>query len=163
MSDHPTPAEIEAFVLGIRAAAPGSEFEAHVSSCSECAALLAHEARVELALGSVAASSKAPPARARRAVMTATIAALAAAAAWAIARAPAPAGAADVAMIEALRRAPIAASDPIPAAVCPAGPDQRACIEQAHRHGLFVDYPASAGAPQWGGRAADGPSTCPFP
>jgi len=51
----------------------------------------------------------------------------------------------------------------IPAVVCDSLMDQTACIERAHRHGLYVKYPSGAGAPPIGGASTVGPSSSPFP
>lgn len=50
-----------------------------------------------------------------------------------------------------------------PAVVCDSLMDQTACIERAHRHGLYVKYPSGAGAPPIGGASTVGPSSSPFP
>ena len=59
--------------------------------------------------------------------------------------------------------APPATQAPHPPVVCPDNLQQEKCIEDAHRHGLFVSYPPFAGAPSLGGgRSGPGPSGSPF-
>jgi hypothetical protein len=46
------------------------------------------------------------------------------------------------------RRHDAESSGPIPDVICADGPEQDACVAEAHRHGLFVAYPTRAGAPR---------------
>ncbi len=66
---HPTPhvagADVERFVQQKLAPWLLPDFEAHVSRCDACAALLAREARLELTLRELAATKRAAPAPAR--------------------------------------------------------------------------------------------------
>jgi hypothetical protein len=147
MPDHVAASEIEEFVIGALTEDRRARFEEHVASCDECGERLAREARLELALVEVAAAAP----RRRRS--------LAARTAWA-----APIAVVAVVIAFTLRddhrgvagggRARV---------VCADGPDQLACVEDAERHGLFVQYPDWAGAPPLGDPdPASGPSTAPF-
>jgi len=164
MKEHLEPAELEQFVLGTLDDTRLAQFEAHVSRCAACAASLTREARLELALVELAPRPVGPPialrgVRARR-VVPAILVAAAAVALLVVRRPGAPPR-------EAGRRS-------IPDVICAAGPDQAACVQRAHRHGLYVQYPGWAGAPPLGDRALDiasglvlrsavGPSLPPFP
>ena len=142
MVEHPSDDALFDFARGEPSAETGPAFERHVSTCDACAARLAREARLELALADVAALRSQPQAqvgsiaraRRRRRVGVAIAAALAVAAALVI-------------VLRKPRWA--AASSPIPDVVCVDGPEQEACIRRAHRHGLFVAYPSRAGAPRF--------------
>jgi len=166
MNEHVDNADLEAFVLGDLDEARAARFEQHCSACASCAERLANEARFELALVEVqaAASSSAPrrgvrAARGRwRTVTYAAVATLALAAALAlVVRRTEPARPS----VASARPATIGA--PIAPVVCPAGTEQGACVDRAHRHGLVVRYPGWAGPPPIGGGARSaGPSNPPF-
>src|SRR5262249_31260939 len=115
---HPSDDALVDFVLGALDASALGELERHVSACDACAAKLAREAELELALPEIAraATNVARPRRWVRAVPVA--AALAAAA---------------VVAIVLMRHATNAeASGPIPDVICADGPEQDACIADAH-------------------------------
>ncbi len=82
MSGHPHPEAFEHYVLGLLDAGAQGELEAHLGACPACAAALAREARLELALMEVARAPVSLKAtRARRLRLGAAAAAVAAAAA----------------------------------------------------------------------------------
>lgn len=54
MSSHPTPEQLEQYVLGALDGAGGLELEAHLGACPACTAALAREARLELGLAEAA-------------------------------------------------------------------------------------------------------------
>jgi anti-sigma factor RsiW len=152
MTEHISDAEIEAFALGELLPPRLAGFEAHVSSCDECAGRLAAAARLELALAEVQAASAS---RARRRVSRRTVGAAAA-----------TLTAAAAVLLLFLRDI---RDQPVPSAigaglVCADGPGQVACVRRAQRHGLLVHYPDWAGPPPFGQRdISAGPSVAPFP
>lgn len=160
-TEHTDPLELAMFVRGELTGARLDSFEAHVAACQPCARRLTGEARLEVALAELGPSlASAPPlARRRRARWVPPVVALAAAAAVLLVvvlrdRAPAP------------RAANIRS---IPGVVCGDGPAQAECVTNAHRHGLFVAYPPSAGQPFGGttlapgSNGSNGPTTSPLP
>jgi len=168
MTEHPDATELEQFVRGQLDDGPRQRFEAHLGSCGACAAALAREARLELALVELATVEAACPAAPRPSVARRRSLQLAAAAA------------AIALLILAIRTGtapPGAIARTSPNVTCPAGAAQAACVRSAHRHGLFVQYPGWAGPPPLGAiapddgvrevvdpdrRLADGPSRPPF-
>jgi hypothetical protein len=163
MTDHHDATELALFVRGELEGARRASFEAHVAGCEACAARLASEARLEVALealGPALAGGLARRRRVRRAVAAAVVAAAAA-----------------VVLVTVHRGGELAplATRSLPQVTCADGPDQSACIKRAHQHGLFVRYPSWAGAPPFGGlsverghtarldpTASSGPSSPPF-
>ena len=165
--EHPTASDFEGFVTGALVGAAERRFAAHVSACEACSERLASEAQLEERLHQLAERRVAPERpraertqvrelRPRRTRAVAAVAVVAAAAAVALlTRSPTPKGPAAVVATPA--------PSAIPAVVCADLEDQAACIEQAHRRGLFVRFPTGAGAPPIGGASTGGPSTSPFP
>jgi hypothetical protein len=138
MSEHPDPASFEHFIMGTLDDTERGQFERHAAACERCAAALAREARLELALVELAAMPAAPRRRAARALWAAPM--LAAAAAllvwWRVERgAPFGPHPAD------------ALAPPSGPVVCSVVRERAACIAAAHRRGLYVSYPSNAGAP----------------
>ncbi len=172
-TEHPADVQFEGFVTGALEGAEAETFEAHVVACPACTKKLAAEARLEEQLYEIAAQPRplaepkplaepTPIRRPRRwggAAVLGVAAALAAAAAITllVVREEAP---------EQSKRAPLEATPPpsaIPVVVCDQLMEQAACIERAHRRGLYVRYPTGAGAPPIGGASTGGPSSSPFP
>lgn len=148
MTEHLSDTEIEEFVLGQLAAARLESFEAHASACENCAARLAREARLELALIEVRAAPRSSrPAVTRRAAGVATLVL---------------AAAVLLLYLRADDDSPARARS-IPNVICPDGPDQPSCVASAQGRGLFVQYPDWAGPPPFTARASDGPTVAPFP
>lgn len=167
--DHPAHAIFEAYVIGALTEPASDSFTSHVATCEVCAKKLEAEARAELGMLEIHAATKAAPPR-----VTADRPRIRRPRLWA--GASVLAIAASVLLILALRRsheiAPPSSmtvsvtrpSEPIPLVVCPDGVHQEECVETAHRHGLFVRYPAWGSAPPLGGsRGGQGPSGSPFP
>lgn len=167
--EHPTASDFEGFVTGALVGTAETQFTSHVSACEACSERLATEAQLEERLHQLAESRVAqerPRARERTqvhalrprrapAVAAVAVVVAAAAAVMLLTRAPTP-----------KRPAAVVATPPpsaIPAVVCADLEAQAACIEQAHRRGLFVRFPTGAGAPPIGGASTGGPSTSPFP
>jgi hypothetical protein len=163
--DHPQAAMFERFVIGALTDEETASFVAHVSGCDPCAKKLEAEAKVELAIAEVHAASRriAPRALARRwPLMGAGAGALALAAAVLLFVLSRSQGHRD-APTQTMTVAAPPAAQPIPLVVCPDGLDQEKCVEEAHRHGLFVGYPPwGAAPPLGGGRSGQGPSGSPF-
>jgi hypothetical protein len=156
MTMHPAESTFEAYVLGILPASERSSFVTHVAECEACSERLSREATLELSL--LEARAALPPRRVtarRRRVPNVVYLAVAMAAAvllWFRFRPHPPAPVAA--------RAPAA---PIPAVECRDWTKQAACIQEAHRHGLYVSYPATDSVPMLGGGASSaGPSAPPF-
>jgi hypothetical protein len=144
MSDHTDATELALFLRGELEEPRLASLEIHVSSCDACAARLTGEARLELALnelGPELAQSLAQRRVRARLVGVALIAAAAAVAVVSLGRSDVP--------------APPASARSISRVVCAEGPDQAACVERAHHHGLFVEYPGWAGAPPFGGSVVE--------
>jgi hypothetical protein len=143
MTDHADATELALFVRGELEGSQLASFEAHVSSCAACAALLTREARLELALLELGARGElaAPAGRrvlARRlvgATLTLGVAAGLVLTLWPPRESARP------------------GSRSIPGVVCAQGAEQAACVKRAHDHGLFVRYPTWAGPPPLGGIA----------
>jgi len=171
MREHPTRDALEAFVMGALEADP--KLEEHLATCDACTARLAEEARLELALHGVAdrvrrrtprAAPGALPPRERPTLRQRTIG-------WAKVLLAATLAAGLVlqtigpGLRSPAREAAQPAPPPIPNVICPDGLQQVACVEEAHRHGLYVEYPAWAGAPPLGGSRTfgAGPDGAPFP
>jgi hypothetical protein len=157
----------ESFVIGALDAADSEAFVAHVSTCDACAAKLQNESRHELAIAEVHAAS---PKR----VLPGIVPAKRRTAAWIGAGALALA-AALLLFVLGRPRVPVEGrtetmtvtappvTTPIPLVVCRDGRGQEKCVEEAHRHGLFVSYPPWAKAPPLGGgRSGQGPNGPPF-
>jgi hypothetical protein len=161
MTEHSDATELALFVRGELAGSRRDSFEAHVARCDECAAQLASEARLELALVELGATrgfeqridERIVVRRRVRATGMAALAAAVVALVMLMLRDPAPTA-----------RGPLVRS--IPRVVCSDGPAQAVCVELAHRHGLVVEYPPWAKLPPLGGSARDprliGPSTSPL-
>jgi hypothetical protein len=178
VNSHPEAADFEAYVIGALENEARHAFLAHVSECEACAATLQREARVELAMFEVHEAARknelekgSPQAnrgarvltlRPKRRTMTLAIGALAAAAAifffHRIRKSPAPSNGPPMTMTVTAPRE----TTPIPPVTCPDGMDQERCVEDAHRHGLFVAYPPWAAAPPLGGGSGRGPNGPPF-
>lgn len=178
--DHPRDSAFEAFVIGALDERESAAFVAHASACDACATKLASEAQAELAVLEVHAASrseipkakaaphaKAAPAKVKsRLVMWSSAGALALAAAVLLflfsgrgRREEAGNTSSKTTMTVSAPRA----TQPIPLVTCPDGLEQEKCVEDAHRHGLFVGYPPWASAPPLGGgRSGQGPSGSPF-
>src|SRR5262249_3991834 len=138
MTSHPDSASFEEFVLGVLRPERAEVFTEHVAGCDACSARLAREGRVAGLLEGVGREPAGRPVLVgavtkRRRAFVAAGAVLAVAAALALVfrgkQDPSPA----------------APSAPIANVVCPDGPNQVACVEDAHRHGLYVEYPSWAG------------------
>lgn len=125
----PHPDDLDLYVMGAVSDERREEIEAHVMACADCAAVLAREARLELALVEVAgapiASIRASRRRPRRLLIAAGFLAAAGVAALFGTR---------------LRSRPPVAPTPI-VVTCPLDNHARACVDQARRHGLYVQYP----------------------
>ncbi len=176
--DHPQQPKFEAFAIGALTDEESAAFVEHVSTCDDCAKKLEAEARAELAILEVHAASKldAPRVRGVRGVRAPKVTVWRAAGALALAAALllfvlSRRGAQPTAttMTVSVSAPSIAASagapgsQPIPLVVCPDSLDQEKCVEDAHRHGLFVSYPPWASAPPLGGgRSGQGPTGSPF-
>ena len=170
--DHPQDSIIEAFVIGALPEPETAAFIAHVSECDVCAKKLEAEAKTELAIVEVVAASKvASPVRARThrkrrpRLLWGAAGGLALAAAILLLvlsrkdRGDAPTSTSTTTMTVSAPRA----EAPIPLVVCADGLEQEKCVEEAHRHGLFVSYPPWASAPPLGGgRSGPGPNGSPF-
>jgi hypothetical protein len=167
MNEHPDDRAIESFVLGTLDASSidRGAFVAHVSRCDACAAKLQREARLEVALVEVRASlpiARAPRPAPRvlrwtpRAAGAVAVALAAAALLLFIRREPPLRREAKITTPEPLR--------PLAPVVCPDGPAQARCVDDAHVHGLYVRYPEWCGAPSLGGLRAPGkgPAAPPF-
>jgi hypothetical protein len=153
MRDHVEASELEAFVIGALDGERLERFEAHLASCESCAARLAREAALEVALVEVQAAAAKPRRRrfASNAAWTAPVLVVAVIAAIALRRG------ADRDDRQAIL------ARPRPQVVCADGPDQVACVDDAHRHGLFVQYPTWADSPPLGNRDPNaGPWSAPF-
>lgn len=164
--DHPQAAMFESFVIGALTEEESAAFVAHVSDCDACATKLEAEARGELAIREVHDASRrgAPKKVVRRWSLAAGGAgALALAAAVLLLVLSRSQGRRDVPDPTTTALAPTAAT-PIPLVVCPDGLAQAKCVEEAHRHGLFVSYPPWGSAPPLGGggRSGPGPNGSPF-
>jgi len=150
MHDHVDASEIEDFVIGALAGDRRARFETHLSSCDHCAQRLAREARLEVALVEVQAAAAATRRRQRLvagSMWGAPVLVVAILAALVLGKGDRPGGAGSA-------RAHVVCSD---------GPDQLACVDDAHRHGLFVQYPVWAGPPPFGEQdPSAGPSAAPF-
>jgi len=144
---HLSDTEIEQFIIGALDPDRLPEVEAHAAACDTCAARLAREARFEVRLAAVARA----PRRRRTIPVFAAGAVLAAAAALLL-------------IVRGTVHPPAGGRVAALAVICPDGADQAACVRTSHRHGLFVQYPDSAGPPSGGGSLAlSGPSESPFP
>ena len=164
---HPADGDFEAFVIGALEGDDAEAFEAHVVGCTVCEARLQEEARLEERIYEVAVKPRAPlaevrplpakPGGRRIAVVVVGALAVAAALAFVVLRRP------PVEEAKAPELVPSPRPSAIPAVVCDSLPDQAACIERAHRRGLYVKYPSGAGAPPIGGASTVGPSSSPFP
>jgi anti-sigma factor ChrR (cupin superfamily) len=151
---HVDDAALDQFATGALHGAGLAQFEAHVAGCERCAHRLALVARFELALVEVAsaASAHAPTrrARARAGIRHAVVAVATAAVVVLVLRGREP------------REQRVGTSLPMPDVTCTVRPEQAACVADAHRHGLFVQYPTSAGPPPLVGvRSSAGPSISP--
>jgi hypothetical protein len=161
----------ESFVIGAMPEPETRAFVAHVSECESCAKKLAIEAHAELAVLEVHAASKGAihrgaPVKSRSRARWAGTGALALAAAVLLfvlfGRGRHEEASSSTPKSTMTVSAPRAA-EPIPLVICPDGRGQEKCVEDAHRHGLFVSYPPSAGAPPLGGgRSGQGPNGSPF-
>jgi hypothetical protein len=164
---HPPDGAFEAFVIGALEGGDAEAFEAHVLGCAACGLRLREEASLEERIHEVAAKPRAPlaevrsmptkPGRRRTAVVVGGVLAVAAALALVVLERP------PVQEARAPELAPSPRPSAIPAVVCDSLTDQAACIERAHRRGLYVKYPSGAGAPPIGGASTVGPSSSPFP
>lgn len=163
---HMTDADMEAFVIGALDRDSEVAFEAHLSGCALCAAKLQSEAALEMSLVEV-----------RAAMPRATLTALPVARANASKRARAAVAGVALLAVAATLFAVVRRADPppakvhvasprpsaIPAVVCADFQTQTACVESAHRKGLYVSVPVGAGAPPLGARTSVGPTSPPFP
>jgi hypothetical protein len=151
--EHPHEQAFVDFVMGTIEPAESHALEAHVSRCEACAARLAREAKVELALAEVARTEEASTPRAASSSGAGAADTRHVKRPWRLSRAlPLAAAAAAVWAAFAHRTPSAEASGPIPNVVCPDGAAQDECIERAHRHGLFVAYPPRADAPRFEAR-----------
>ena len=166
--DHPRASAFERFIIGALTDVESASFVTHVSDCDACAKKLEAEAQLELAIVEVHAASnasrpvrRAPPARRWRLIgVGAGSLALAAALFVVLGRRH---EAHDAARVQTATVSARRAVEPIPLTVCPDDLEQEKCVEEAHRHGLFVSYPPwASGPPLGGGRAGQGPSSSPF-
>ncbi len=175
MSDHPNAAAFEAFVIGALDEPERAKFVEHVSTCDMCAATLEREAAVELALMDVHEASKKKrsvrptstvplrndivPLR-RASIVVGAVAIAAALFLFLRSRDPKEATTGPAMTMTVQANAPPETA-PIPPVTCLDGMGQEKCIEDAHRHGLFVVYPPWAKSPPLGG-AGRGPNGPPF-
>jgi anti-sigma factor RsiW len=151
---HPDATELAAFVAGELAGPPLARFEAHIASCDDCAAQLAREARIELALIELAA---APAARRRRGLRAAVGAVVIAAAAAAL-------------LVVRLDRAQLESSPWLASASCESGRAPAECARPPLRGSSArrAEIPLR-GSPDLvltvapGRRPSAGPSSSPFP
>lgn len=170
--DHPQDSAFESFVIGAMSDEESAAFVAHTSACDACAKKLEVEAQTELAMFEVHAESvRAKPVRLldvnrrRRALYAGATGALALAAALFlfVRGRTAPDDEPSKTTMTVTVTAPPATQAPKPLVVCPDGLQQEKCVEDAHRHGLFVSYPPWAGPPSLGGgRSGTGPNGSPF-
>ncbi len=132
--------DLALYVMGALEPEPSAALEQHVAACSACAAALAREARLEVALHEVGASLERPRARPTRSIRRAAIAALAGAGALA---------AGYLAWIARPGHGDSARAAERPSIVaCPRGEAAIACHARARRMGLYVeDPPRSAAIP----------------
>ena len=133
------------YVSGALAGAEARQFEQHVTTCQSCARRLEEEARLEMQLHEVGASAAAADARRaaplamsprvwpRRGLLAAGLAVTLAVALYTSRPRPAGEGAADAQAVLP-SRAPFAIT-------CLDDAQRAACIEDAGRHGLRIDYP----------------------
>jgi len=160
--EHPERTVFELFVLGALTKTDSDVFIAHVSSCETCSKTLRDEAQAELAVREVHAAAK-RVARVKRPAATrlrmwggAGALALAASIAFFVLSRHRPQIAPPSTMTVSATK-----TEPIPLVVCPDGLGQEKCVEDAHRHGLFVSYPPWASAPPLVG-SGRGPNASPF-
>jgi hypothetical protein len=158
MADHPDATELAAFVAGELAGPPLARFEAHVASCDGCAAQLAREARIELALIELGSElAAAPAARHRRGLRAAVGAVVIAAAAAAL-------------LVVRLDRAQLESSPWLASASCESGRAPAECARPPLRGSSArrAEIPLR-GSPDLvltvapGRRPSAGPSSSPFP
>jgi hypothetical protein len=174
--DHPHKETFESFVIGALSDDESAALVAHASVCDDCAKTLAREAQIELSMFELHAAAKTTPAKQEVARPVATVTRLRPRArALAIGTSALALAAAVVLLVRSrghveeplpstMTVTTAKASEPIPLTICPDGSEQEKCIEEAHRHGLFVGYPPWASTPPLGGgRAGQGPSGSPFP
>jgi hypothetical protein len=165
--EHPQESMFERFMIGALSDAETASFVAHVSGCDPCAKKLEVEAQAELAIAEVHAAAKRPAPRRSlprtgRPVLGAVAGSLALAAAVLLFVLGRPKTHEDD-RVQTMTVSDQRPTQPIPLVVCPDGIDQEKCVEDAHRHGLFVSYPPWASAPPLGGgRSGQGPSGSPF-
>ena len=135
---------LELFVLGALDPGQVDAVGRHVGVCAECASRLEREAQLELAFHWAALARRQRHRRASRAWGAGLSLAAAAMVAWLSLRP-------DVTQLT-VEGAVVTAQG----LTCPDGPQQPDCIERAHRRGLLVSYPVSAGFPSLDGRARTG-------
>ncbi len=133
---------LDAFVSGASSPAEDDQVSTHVKVCEACAARLREFAQAEDVFPALARSQ--PPARSRSRRIAAGIALLAASLALVVAW-----------QMRQPRHVVSPVAEAIAPVICPDGPDQRACVNAAHRKGLVVNYPDSAGAPLLGAAPLD--------
>jgi anti-sigma factor RsiW len=149
---HPTAHQLERYVIGALDAPDASAVEEHVASCPSCAAALACEARLEVAIREVARAPTPLHQRAERSripiALAGAVAVLASAAVLVLLLRPATNAeqsqlTASPAAATIDRPSPQREVSPMPASsdVCLDTDDLDRCIQAAHRRGRAITYP----------------------